>query len=333
LVKRVDYRLAQPWYVDARGAKKYANKLVFNFPAASGLRKSAAVFGAVSGAPTVKELRTVNHRLALAALSVILLAGGPMAGLSAGPLGASGPAPAKSEGSKNTSDKDSWKQISPQDDVWINSTTKQVKVAGEIVLREGPLELFACLKQTKEHEAIVACTTKAYIVHAGLLAVGAVAGQPVQFRPDYKPVRGTEVEVFVEWSDADGKIKKEKAQDWIRNAKTGKALDQAWIFGGSAFYEDETTGEKYYQAESGDFICVSNFPSAMLDLPIKSTDSDSALMFEAFSDRIPPLGTKVTLYLVPKIKKPDANKKPAGGGQRGDKPPAVRPTRPAGPAT
>lgn len=240
---------------------------------------------------------------------------------------AEGKPPAKNGG-------ENWKKISPGDDVWINTTTKQVKVSGEIVLREGPLELFACLKQTKEHEAIVACTTKAYVVHAGLLAVGAVAGQAVQFRPEYKPASGTEIDVVVEWTNPAGKVERARAADWIRSTATGKALDQPWVFGGSSFYQDETTGEKYYQAESGDFICVSNFPSAMLDLPIQSTDSDSALMFEAFTDRIPPVGTKVALYLIPKIEKPAANKSPAGTARpRGNKPPALRPTRSREPST
>lgn len=245
-------------------------------------------------------------------------------------------AAAKSDGAKATKPDaaGAWKKISPNDDVWINNTTKQVKISGDIVLREGPLELFACLKQTKEHEAIVACTTKAYVVHTALLAVGAVSGQPVQFRPEYKPAQGTEVEVTVEWTDAEGKTERAKAQEWIRNVKTGKALDQSWVFGGSGFYVDETTGEKFYQAESGDFICVSNFPSAMLDLPIKSSDSDAALLFEAFTDRIPPVETKVTLYLAPKHSKDAANKVPAGGREPKAKiPPALRPVRPAAPAT
>ena len=82
------------------------------------------------------------------------------------------------------------------------------------------------------------------------------------------------------------------------------------MFGGSGFWTDERTGERHYQAQSGDFICVSNFPSAMLDLPIPSTDKDGSLLFEAFTERIPPLGTPVTLILTPKLdKKPEAEGK------------------------
>jgi hypothetical protein len=51
-------------------------------------------------------------------------------------------------------------------------------------------------------------------------------------------------------------------------------------------------------------ICVSNFPSAVLDVPIQSTDSNAALLFAAYTERIPPIGTPVTIVLAPKLGKP-----------------------------
>jgi hypothetical protein len=83
-------------------------------------------------------------------------------------------------------------------------------------------------------------------------------------------------------------------------------LDQPWIFGGSGFWKDESTGKEYYQAEGGDFICVANFPSAMLDLPIESSESNADLLFQAFTERIPPRGTPVTLILKPKTESKNA---------------------------
>ena len=71
-------------------------------------------------------------------------------------------------------------------------------------------------------------------------------------------------------------------------------------------------------AEAGDFICVSNFPDAMLDVPARSTDSNEDLLFEAFTENIPPRGTKVTIVLVPEIEKKAADKK-AESGKAGGK--------------
>jgi hypothetical protein len=72
-------------------------------------------------------------------------------------------------------------------------------------------------------------------------------------------------------------------------------------------YKDEETGEEHYMADSsGELICVSNFPTATLDVPIESSDSDAALMFEAFTEHIPPLGTPVTMVLTPKLASQDS---------------------------
>ncbi len=54
-----------------------------------------------------------------------------------------------------------------------------------------------------------------------------------------------------------------------------------------------------YAANSGDVICVSNFAEAMLDLPINSSKNNAELEFEAFTERIPPVGTPVTVILEP----------------------------------
>jgi hypothetical protein len=193
-------------------------------------------------------------------------------------------------------------------DVWLDLKGKRVFVGGKIVRNEGQLEMFACLKNTKEHESIVAVNTMAVNVNSGLLATGATPGGPVQFRPEFKPASGPEVEVTVLWTDKEGKRQQTRAQEWIRSLKTGKALDQPWVFGGSGFWMDETTGVRHFMAEDGDFICISNFTSAMLDLPVESSQATADLMFEAFTERIPPLGTPVLLVLTPKLKKDERAK-------------------------
>jgi hypothetical protein len=133
------------------------------------------------------------------------------------------------------------------------------------------------------------------------LATGARPGGPVQFRPEFKAASGPEIEVEVIWTDAEGKRQKIRAQEWIRDLKTGKALTQPWVFGGSGFVVDENSGERYFMAEDGTFICISNFTSAMLDLPVESSDATAHLQFEAFTERIPPVDTPVLLVLTPKL--------------------------------
>lgn len=186
-------------------------------------------------------------------------------------------------------------------DIWIDPQRKMLIVDGKVALREGQLEMFACPKQTKEHESIVAVNSKAQFIHAGLLALGANPGRPVQFDPEYKPASGPEVEIWVLWKDERGNHKV-RAQEWIQQSKTGKELEYPFVFAGSGFHVDEVTGEKYYLAEGGDLICVSNFTTATLDLPVASSQENSALAFRAFTERIPPVGTPVRLVLSPKLK-------------------------------
>jgi hypothetical protein len=80
----------------------------------------------------------------------------------------------------------------------------------------------------------------------------------------------------------------------------GQLLEHDWVFAGSKFALDPETNDEIYIADrSGEVICVSNFPTAMIDLPIESTSENTQLGFEAASENIPPKGTPVRLILVP----------------------------------
>lgn len=266
--------------------------------------------------------------------------------------------------------------LNPNRTVLLDREGKRLLVKTHIVLREGLLEMLCCPAQTKEHESILAVDARAVAIHAGLLALGAKPGVPVQYRPQFKAPTGQPVEIFLQWTDTQGKPHRARAQEWIRYAThrmyvaafdklpeglvlperddelpiryqakfkeltwfgpmsaaqrerllslsrdaayqaairtfftQGKSrqLDVGWVFAGSGYYVDEKTGEKAYLAEGGDLICVSNFPDAMLDLSVKSTDKqDEGLLFEPWTERVPPRGTEVTMELVPVFSKSPA---------------------------
>jgi hypothetical protein len=189
-------------------------------------------------------------------------------------------------------------RLDPQDRVWADKKNRRVIVDGYIALREGPLEMLACLIGTKEHESIVATFCKAQTVHAGLLAIGAEQGKPVQWDPTFAPPSGSEIQVFALWRGADGSKKNIDTRQWLRVVGTeNEVLDKNFVFAGSMFWQDPDTGKKIYQAESGDLICVSNFSTATLDVPIESSKVNSGLMFATFTERIPAEGTPIRLVL------------------------------------
>lgn len=188
-------------------------------------------------------------------------------------------------------------RLSKSDRVWLDPVRKEVVVAGTVVLDRGPIELFACPKGTKEHEAVIAVDSKAQIVHAGLLAIGLEPGSPVSFDPEYTAAEGPAVRIRLRWKDAGGKPREADARQWIRDTRTNQPLASDWVFVGSSFWKDESTGEEFYQADGGDLVCVSNFPTATLDLPISSSQSNEALVFEAMEGSVPPKGTEVEMIL------------------------------------
>lgn len=208
-----------------------------------------------------------------------------------------------------------WMPLTKDYDVWADMKRKQVIVGGRICLRDGWLEMFACPQGTKEHESIVAVNSPARFVHGGLLACGATPGPPVQFSPVYKPAGGTVIEVEVMWIDAAGQEQRVRAQEWVKHAKTGQPLQYPWVFAGSGFWVDEEVGERFYLADGGEFICVSNFSTAMLDLPVESSDANDTLLFTAFTERIPPLGTPVFLILTPQRPADGAATPPEASGE------------------
>src|SRR6478752_160469 len=77
---------------------------------------------------------------------------------------------------------------------------RRVRIAAEVVFREGPLELFMCRKNTKEHESVVAADVDARDIHKALLAAGAKIGSPVKFVPKYEPAKGSKILVSIEYT-------------------------------------------------------------------------------------------------------------------------------------
>jgi hypothetical protein len=190
--------------------------------------------------------------------------------------------------------------------VWIETEgdKRRIIVSAEVCLREGQygLECLLCRQLTKEHESILAMDADARVIHAGLEAAGAKPGSPVKFNPKYVPASGTVIKVTLQYEQK-GKTVRVPAQQWVVNGKTKKDLEHDWVFAGSMFYKnplDPEAPETYAAAAEGSAICVTDVPTAMLALPISSTnDPDLGRAYQPNTDRIPDVGTKVEVILEP----------------------------------
>ena len=186
----------------------------------------------------------------------------------------------------------------------VNGDKRRVLVNTTVCLRQGQLEQLLTRKRTKEHEAILVADIDARDLHKALLLTGAEAGSPVTFLPKFLPPSGTAIKITLEYQE-NGKTVRRPAQDWIRDAKTKKALASDWVFAGSRLFKNplNPADPPEYLANSGDVICLANFDTALLDLPFDSSKDNENLNFEANTDAIPALETAVTLILEPILAK------------------------------
>jgi hypothetical protein len=183
---------------------------------------------------------------------------------------------------------------------------RRVVIDATVCNRECQLELLLTggLNQ-KKHEAILAADADASKIHAALLLAGAENGKPVNFLVDPPtPPSGTTIKITLEWKDKQGKLHQAPAQHWIKNAKTKKELKNDWVFAGSRVFNDpDGKRPPLYMANYGNLICLSNFDDAMLDVPVLSTKDNDDLVFQTWTERIPPVDTPVRVILEPMIQK------------------------------
>jgi hypothetical protein len=187
----------------------------------------------------------------------------------------------------------------------------RVGIVAEVCLRQGPLEQFLCKKGTKEHEAIVRVDMDAEMVHLAIIAAGGKPGTPTGFidpkteEAKHTPATGSKVIVNVHYRK-DGKLFTHPAQEWIWDTKKKAPIPFTWVFAGSHFIKDPTNpnAKPYYGANSGDIFSISNFPYSTLEFPVPISKDEAQLTYEAKTDKIPPLTSKVWLLIeVPAEKK------------------------------
>jgi hypothetical protein len=244
-------------------------------------------------------IRALKPGRAFLAGSIVLLALGFLG------CGDPDPEPSSSSGKKARQPaaapaKESANKVNIGQNIWLEvaGAKRRVLVSAQVCLRKGQLEHFMTRKGQKEHEAIVAADIDARKLHQALILAGAEPGSPVQFEPRFRPPTGSLIQVSVIYTDK-GVKKVVPARSWIRNGKTGKELDTDWVFAGSMLVENplDPSAPKRYLANDGDVICVANFPAALLDVPFRSAAAWSERFFEAWTERIPELDTKVVVAL------------------------------------
>jgi len=115
------------------------------------------------------------------------------------------------------------------------------------------------------------------------------------------PPSGQSIQVTLEYENGNRRISV-PAQEWVQNCKSKTAMKEDWVFAGSRLWNNPQTGKTIYGASAeGGYICTSNVPTALLDVPFDSPKSLEGRSFEPFTEHIPPLDTRVMVVLEPKF--------------------------------
>ncbi|MFN3165961.1 MAG: YdjY domain-containing protein [Phycisphaeraceae bacterium] len=203
-------------------------------------------------------------------------------------------------------------EVNRQDNgVTIHREGHYVDVEAKVCLRVGEfLEMFACTKDTREHESILVIDAQPSTMHLGLLLLGLEPGKPLSYDmnvdpPKLVPASGPKVKVYVVQT-IDGEEKQTPANEWVKDNKTGKKMKgHTWLFAGSV--QTSYEGKPLYLADvNGSVVSLVNFGDDLLTLDNTMTQDNSShdKVWAPNTDAIPKVGTKVTLRLRPEKPKP-----------------------------
>ena len=195
---------------------------------------------------------------------------------------------------QKTGDKGGIREYAPG--LRIDWDRRVVEIDGRVVLRQGPLELFACSLGTREHESIVVTAPQPLRIHEAMGLIGLQPGHPITHDPDtdkWLPPTGQRLRIQVRTADAVGSEPAD-ITSWMQSFRGDKTLPpQSWLFAGSLRTKDGA-----FTADlDGTVICVVDFPSALIALPELRSADNSQLWVRAKTEAIPPIGTRVTLLV------------------------------------
>jgi len=171
-----------------------------------------------------------------------------------------------------------------------------VELEAAVVLRDGPLELFACSPNTREHESILAVPARPTHIFQALGLIGLTPGSPVSYDEKLgriRPPTGQPLDLSVRFKQGDEE-RTVPADRWLKEVESGKPpRSLTWVFAGS-----RTLPEGSFAADlEGTIACVVDFDSALISIGALHSASNEQLWLSANTAAIPPVGTKCSLII------------------------------------
>ena len=108
--------------------------------------------------------------------------------------------------------------LNPEQTVFLNGSKKRIYLHTEVSCRNCVLEMLCVPIGQREHETILNVRARAFVVHAGLLALGLKPGKPAVFHPEFSPPKGPVLTMRVHWADETAKLQSADPRSWIRHS-------------------------------------------------------------------------------------------------------------------
>ena len=193
--------------------------------------------------------------------------------------------------------------------VIIDQKTREIRFPAKVNMTEGLIEYLITLQKGKIHEALlttpivptdlnISFVLLRYPPSPELFSEINETGHPTGIYPEVPtPVRvAARITMEVEWSD-NGNTRRTPINDWLRDNSKGATLTPGpWLYTGSSLAEG-----KYIPDLSGDMVSIKLDSYAMINYP--ATDSEQGVAWFAFTKRVPPVGTAVTVIITPHFKR------------------------------
>ncbi|MCX8039660.1 MAG: YdjY domain-containing protein [Planctomycetota bacterium] len=239
--------------------------------------------------------------LLLSATLAILVAGDPLAALPALPP------PQPQRGAQAPWDPLAGHAIAP----WLRFVPgERVVFDGVLQIERGPsdgLEVLACLREGKTHEALIRLHgDEGELAKAALLAAfGLSDGRPAEEGRGI-PARGTPLRLTVLWRDEDGQWCWIDAACLVRDRHSDRPFPPLpWVWTGSRFLTvrerlpdgSERLRQRFMLSVTRSLAVNYDEPDALLASPFPCADEDHR--FEAYSALTPPRGTALHLVVRP----------------------------------
>ncbi|MEY3896556.1 MAG: hypothetical protein RLZZ214_2076 [Verrucomicrobiota bacterium] len=190
--------------------------------------------------------------------------------------------------------------------VVFDEKSREIRFPTRVNMTEGLLEFLIVHQNGKVHEALLsteisptqlnlAFTLLRYTASKELYPLpnetGGTSGNFPEVPAEIKAA--ARVTIDVEWSDAEGKVRRVPVNEWIQHAvKTSAMPAGPWVYGGSVFNETSFAAEA-----SGDVAAIFLSMEALLNYPGEDNSDDT--VWTPFPKRVPPQGTHVTVIIAP----------------------------------